>query len=152
MECTTNTEVYVDKEQKIKPLFHCTYRRISFLKALKSMQFLQDFFSLVTSMQSISNIQLGFVTRNCSVHAASVKLLSSNVTHANRHWQIYFSVMYVHVLSFYNIYSLTHFHIKIFVRAQKAEDVFHDFPQAQCFQGQCQFATGFPDFSLILCL
>ena len=31
---------HVDKEQKIKPLFHCTHRRIRFVKALTPMQFL----------------------------------------------------------------------------------------------------------------
>ena len=28
MQCTISTEVYIDKKQKIKPLFHCTYRQI----------------------------------------------------------------------------------------------------------------------------
>ena len=34
MQCAMSEEVYVNKEQKIKPLFHCTYRQISFVKAL----------------------------------------------------------------------------------------------------------------------
>ena len=35
--------------------------------------------------------------------------------------------MYIHLLPFYNICLLTSFHIKIFVCANKAENIFHSF-------------------------
>ena len=34
MQCTISAKVYIDKEQKMKPVFYCPYRRISFVKAL----------------------------------------------------------------------------------------------------------------------
>ena len=39
-----------------------------------------------------------------------------------RPWQINFSVMYVHILLFYNICLSTHFHIKIFVCVNEVEN------------------------------
>ena len=33
-QCTVSAEIYVDKEHKIKPLFHCTYKRITFVMIL----------------------------------------------------------------------------------------------------------------------
>ena len=76
----------------------------------------------------VDQIRKSLNTRSFSVHAASVKLFSSNVTHAYRPWQIYFSVMYVHVLPFYNICSLTYFHIKylyVFVKQKMYHSFFH---------------------------
>ena len=35
--------------------------------------------------------------------------------------------MHVHMLPFYNIFSLTYFHIKIFVRADEVQNVLHAF-------------------------
>ena len=67
------------------------------------------------------------LTKAFKVYAASIQLLSSNMTHAYRPWQIYFSVMYVHVVLFYNVCLLMYFHIKIFVRLHKAENVLHAF-------------------------
>ena len=84
------------------------------------------------------------------VYAASIKLFSSNMTHACRPWQIYFSLMYVQVLPFYNICLLTYYGIKIFVPVHKAENVLHAFLKAQCFLDQPQYAFGFRNFSLII--
>ena len=49
-------------------------------------------------------------------------------------------------------YLLTYFNIKIFVRVHEAENVLYTFLYAQCFLGQLQYAYGFSNFSLILCL
>ena len=67
------------------------------------------------------------LTKAFKVYAASIQLLLSNMTHACRPWQIYFSVMYVHVVPFDNVCLLMYFHIKIFVRVHKAENVLHAF-------------------------
>ena len=96
----------------------------------------QAFISLHLQLDQIRksfNTNVVSLNSSFSEHAASVKLFLSNVTHAYRPWQICFSVMYLHVLPFYNICSLTYFNIKIVIRVHKAENVLHTFPSAQCF-------------------
>ena len=59
--------------------------------------------------------------------------------------------MYFHVLPFYSICLLTYFHIKIFAFIHEAENVLHALLQT-VFYGQPQYAHGFSNFNLILCL
>ena len=56
---------------------------------------------------------------------------------AARTWQIKLSVMYVYVLAFYIICSLTYFHIKVFVRA--AKQLYWNNTLARVFS--CKFAA-----------
>ena len=60
--------------------------------------------------------------------------------------------MYVHVLPFQNICSLTYFQIKIFVRVLEVENILPAFFKDIVFLGEPQYARGFSNFSLILCL
>ena len=106
----------------------------------------QAFISLHLQLDQIRksfNTNVVSLNSSFSEHAASVKLFLSNVTHAYRPWQICFSLMCVHVLQFCNICSSTYFHIKIFIRVHKAENVLHAFPQAQCFLGSASVCFWF---------
>ena len=53
----------------------------------------------------------------------NLNLKSKHLYNLYRLWQINFSVMYVHVLSFKNICSLTYFQIKTFVPVDEAERI-----------------------------
>ena len=68
-----------------------------------------------------------------------------------RPWQINFSVMYIHILPFYNICSLMYFHIKIFVCWWSRKCLTH-YSISTVFLVQSRYAYSFSNFSLILCL
>ena len=138
MQCTASTEVYVDKEQKIKPLFHYTYRRIRFVRALTPMQFLQITRIYHSQFQRTCSIRKTVLIKRNSCIQALTNLLLNDVRSRTPILQY----LFVKVLPYQNIYTCSYSR-KCLTRFS-ISTVF--------FLSQRQYASGFPNFSLMLCL